>query len=186
MSALMEKILAHNQAFVAGGEYAQYETSKSPNKKLAVVSCMDTRLVELLPAAMGLKNGDIKLIKNAGPIVTHPCDSVMRSLLVAVYLLKVQEIAVVGHYDCGMKGLAPAAVIEKMLERGVKRKDIDLFKYCGFDPESWLKGFDDDKEAVQATVDMIRNHPLMPEDVPVYGLIIDPQTGRLDTVVVQG
>jgi len=182
MSALMEEILAHNRAFVAEGTYAKYDTTKIPNKKLAVVSCMDTRLVELLPAAMGLKNGDIKLIKNAGGILTHPFDSVMRSLLIAIYMLQVQEVAVIGHYECGVKGLDPEAMIEKMLARGVQRKDVDLLKYCGLDPQAWLKGFTDDKEAVKASVDMIRKHPLMPNDVPVYGFIIDPKTGRLDTV----
>ena len=180
MSALMEEILAHNRAFVADGGHTQYDALKYPNKKLAVVSCMDTRLVELLPAATGLKNGDIKLIKNAGGIVTHPFGSVMRSLLVAVYLLQVEEIAVIGHYDCGMLGLQADVMFEKMLARGIKREEIDRLKYCGFDPESWLKGFGDDKEAVQASVDMIRKHPLMPKDVPVHGFIIDPHTGRLD------
>jgi carbonic anhydrase len=184
MSALVEKILAHNRAFVAKEEYSQYDTSRYPGKKLAVISCMDTRLVELLPAAMGLKNGDVKLIKNAGGIVTDPFGSVMRSLLVGVHLLHVQEIAVVGHYDCGMKGLDPKQMIEKMLERGIKREEIDRLKYCGFDPESWLKGFDDDEEAVRATVAVIRNHPLMPKDVPVHAFIIDPKTGRLDTVFI--
>ncbi len=66
---------------------------------------MDTRMVELLPRALGLKNGDAKLIKNAGAVVTHPWGSVMRSLLVAVLELKVKEIMVVARYDCGMRGL---------------------------------------------------------------------------------
>ena len=183
MSTLIKEILAHNQAFVAKGAYKPYETANIPKKKLAVVSCMDTRLVELLPAAMGLKNGDIKLIKNAGGILTHPFNSVMRSLLIAVCMLQVQEIAVVGHYECGVNGLTPQAMFEKMLARGVKQEDIDLLKYCGLDPETWLQGFTDDKEAVEASVEMIRNHPLMPKDVPVYGFIIDPKTGRLDPVV---
>jgi len=183
MTALMKEILAHNQAFVAKGAHAQYECSGHPKKKLAVVSCMDTRLVELLPAAMGLKNGDIKLIKNAGGILTHPFDSVMRSLLIAVYMLQVQEVAVVGHYECGVNGLKPEAMFEKMLARGIKRDAIEQLKYCGLDPEGWLTGFTDDKKAVEASVDMIRKHPLLPKDVPVYGFIIDPKTGRLDTVV---
>ena len=180
MSTLIEKILKHNRAFVAGGAYKHYDTSKHPDKKLAIVSCMDTRLIELLPAAMGLKNGDVKLIKNAGAIISHPFGSAMRSLLIAVYQLLVKEIAVVGHYDCGMQGLESQKIIENMLERGVKRKEIDLLDYCGFNLESWLKGFDNAKEAVQASMTMILNHPLMPEDILVHGFLMDPNTGRLD------
>ena len=182
MSALMEEILAYNRAFVASGACVHYDCSKYPDKKLAVVSCMDTRLIELLPAAMGLKNGDFKLIKNAGAIISHPFGSGMRSLLVAVYRLKVEVIAVVGHHDCGMQGLESKQIIEAMLERGVKRQAIDLLNYCGFDLEYWLRGFDNANEAVQATMDMILHHPLMPADIPVYGFLIDPHNGHLDTV----
>ena len=182
MSALMEEILEHNRAFVARGDCAQYDTSKYPDKKLAVVSCMDTRLIELLPAAMGLRNGDVKLIKNAGATITHPFGSVMRSLLITVYLLGVEEVAVVGHYDCGMQGLESKELIEKMLERGVKRKEINLLNYCGFDLGSWLTGFENTGKAVQATVGMILNHPLMPGDIQVHGFLMDPHTGRLDRV----
>ena len=178
MSTLREKILEHNRVFVANGEYTRYASSKSPAKKLAVVACMDTRLVELLPAAMGLKNGDIKLIKNAGGSVSSAFDSAMRSLLVAVYLLGVEEIAVVGHYDCGAQGMKSEVVIEKMLARGVKREEIDKLDFL----ESWLTGFEDDAQSVQASMSMVLNHPLMPKDVKVYGFLIDPNTGRLDEV----
>ena len=62
----IDDILAFNKKFVEEKSYKRYETDKYPDKKLAIVSCMDTRLTELLPAALGLKNGDAKIIKNAG------------------------------------------------------------------------------------------------------------------------
>ena len=67
---------------------------------------MDARLVELLPQAMGLKNGDAKLIKNAGAWSPYQWGSVMRSLVVvAVYELRAEEICVVAHHDCGMRAI---------------------------------------------------------------------------------
>ena len=63
---IIEEIIKYNEQFVANKGYKKYLTSKYPDKKLAILSCMDTRLIELLPAALGLKNGDAKLIKNAG------------------------------------------------------------------------------------------------------------------------
>ena len=63
---IIEEIVKYNEEFVARRGYEQYVTSKYPDKKLAILSCMDTRLTELLPAALGLKNGDAKIIKNAG------------------------------------------------------------------------------------------------------------------------
>ena len=64
----LEEMLAYNTQFVEKKEYEQYATDKYPAKKLAVLTCMDTRLTTLLPAALGLKNGDAKIIKNAGKI----------------------------------------------------------------------------------------------------------------------
>ena len=99
----IKKILAYNKQFVEEKRYEQYSASKFPNKKLAIVTCMDTRLVELLPAALGLKNGDVKMIKNAGGVVTSPFGSVIRSLLVAIIELGVTDIMVIGHTDCGVQ-----------------------------------------------------------------------------------
>src|SRR3977135_3372051 len=101
MSKLPE-ILAFNQKFVATRAYEPYITDRYPDKKIVIVTCMDTRLTELLPKAMNLKNGDAKFIKIAGAIVAAPFGSVMRSILVAIYSLGAQEIYVVGHHDCGM------------------------------------------------------------------------------------
>ena len=63
---MIDEILAYNRQFVAEKGYERFITDKYPNKRIAIVTCMDTRLVELLPAALGLRNGDVKIIKNAG------------------------------------------------------------------------------------------------------------------------
>ena len=92
---MIDQIVQYNKEFVAGKSYEQYRTDKYPDKKLAVLSCMDTRLTELLPAALGLKNGDAKIIKNAGGLVISAFDSAMRSLIVAIYELGVKHVMVV-------------------------------------------------------------------------------------------
>src|SRR5215471_13640736 len=117
--SILSDIQEHNIRFVEGKEYERYRTDVFPDKKLVVLTCMDTRLIELLPRAMNIRNGDAKIIKNAGAIVSHPFGSVMRSLLVAVYDLGVGDVAVVGHHDCGMTGLSCDRLVAKMRERGV-------------------------------------------------------------------
>ena len=102
---MIEQIVEYNKKFVEKKGYEPYLTSKYPNKKLAVLTCMDTRLTELLPAALGLKNGDAKIIKNAGGVITHPYGSVVRSLLVAILELGVEQVMVIGHTDCGVQGM---------------------------------------------------------------------------------
>jgi len=98
---MIDQIIDYNKTFVEQKGYEKYITDKYPDKKLAVLSCMDTRLTELLPAALGVKNGDAKIIKNAGGLVISAFDSAMRSLIVAIYELGVQEIMVVAHSHCG-------------------------------------------------------------------------------------
>lgn len=179
---MIDEMLAYNKKFVAEKMYEQYTTSKYPNKKIAILTCMDTRLVELLPAALGLRNGDVKIIKNAGGVVTNPFGSVIRSLLVAIVELGVEEIMVVGHTDCGVRHIDSEKMIAHMKQRGVSQESIDLMKYCGIDFETWLAGFDTEEQSVQDTVDTIRNHPLMPHDIRIGGYVIDTHTGALTTI----
>ena len=176
---MIEEILKFNKDFVASGGYREYETSKYPDKKIAIVTCMDTRLVKLLPAALGLRNGDVKMIKNAGGTITNPFDSTMRSLLVAVYELGVEEIIGIGHTNCGVQGMNAEEMLHLMRERGISEEHITLMRHCGIDLDSWLHGFDNGEDAVHETVDLISNHPLMPGDVNVAGYMMDSLTGEL-------
>ena len=179
---MIDEILQYNKAFVENKGYEKYITSKYPNKKIAIVTCMDTRLTELLPAALGLKNGDAKIIKNAGGIISHPFGSVMRSLLIGIYELEVQEILVIGHTDCGAMGTDSKKMIEKMKYHGINQQSIDMITYYGIDFDSWLSGFKDLDISVKRTVELVRKHPLIPEEIKVYGLIIDSVTGELRKV----
>lgn len=179
---MIDEILKFNRDFVENKGYERFQTSKYPDKRIAIVTCMDTRLVELLPAALGIKNGDVKMIKNAGGTITNPFDSTMRSLLVAVYELGVNEIMVIGHTGCGVQGMDAEEMLHLMRERGIDEEHISLMRHCGIDLNSWLHGFTDTPEAINETVDLIRNHPLMAHDVRVAGYIMDSETGRLDKV----
>ncbi len=177
---MIEEILEFNRKFVDSEAYRRFETDKYPDKKIAILTCMDTRLVELLPAALGFRNGDVKIIKNAGATVTNPFDSTMRSLLVAVYELGVNEIMVIGHTGCGVQGMNSEEMLHLMKERGVSEEHITLMEHCGINLREWLHGFEDTEEAVRETVDAIARHPLMPpHGVNVRGFVMDSLTGEL-------
>ena len=165
---MIDQILKFNKSFVTSKAYEQYVTDKYPDKKLAVLSCMDTRLTELLPAALGLKNGDAKIIKNAGGLVISPFDSALRSLVVAIYELGVEEIMVVAHTGCGACHMSYDHFHHEMIARGVTDETLDTIRHCGI--------------AVRRTVATIKAHPLVPRDVTVRGFIIDSTTGALEEV----
>lgn len=137
---IIEEILKYNREFVEKKGYERFLTSKYPDKKLAILSCMDTRLTELLPAALGIKNGDAKLIKNAGGLVISPFDSAMRSILVAIYELHVEEIMVIAHSNCGACHMNGKAMKQAMMERGIRQDVIDTVAKCDIDLDHWLEG----------------------------------------------
>ncbi|GIN59780.1 beta-class carbonic anhydrase [Lederbergia ruris] len=180
---LLSEVLEYNRKFTEEKLYKNFSTTKFPDKKIVIFTCMDTRLIELLHKAMNMKNGDAKVVKNAGAIVTHPFGSIMRSLLIAVYELQADEVCVIGHHDCGMSALDSKQMIHDMKERGITQETLDIVTHSGIDLDQWLQGFDSVEESVTHSVDMIRNHPLMVKDVPIHGLVIDPETGKLDLVV---
>lgn len=184
---MIQEIKEFNRKFVEERGFERFITDKYPDKKIAIVTCMDTRLVELLPAALGLRNGDVKIIKNAGATITNPFDSTMRSLLIAVYELGVNEIMVIGHTGCGVQGMDASEMLHLMQERGVSREHITLMEHCGINLREWLHGFEDTDDAVRETVDLIARHPLMPPvGVNVGGFVMDSTTGELREIEVSG
>lgn len=180
--SVVKDMLAFNERFVTEKQYEQYVSDKFPDKKIVILTCMDTRLTSLLPHALGLKNGDAKVIKNAGAVLSHPFGSVMRSILVALYALGAEEVIVIGHYDCGMAAIDPNAIIGEMERRGIEPQTLQTLKASGMNLEKWLHGFDSVEANVVNSVSLIKNHPLLPPGTNVHGFVIDPGTGRLDTV----
>lgn len=179
----LDTILEFNKGFVKNKKYEPYVTSKNPNKKIVILSCMDTRLTNLLPKALNLKNGDAKIIKNAGAVITHPFGSITRSILIAIYEFNVEEVLVIGHHGCGMCNLDTSKTIQKVIDRGISKDVIDTLYHSGIDIDKWLKGFDSVEDSIRDSVDLIINHPLTPKNIIVHGLVMCPETGKLDLVV---
>jgi carbonic anhydrase len=178
-SGRLEEILKFNEVFVQNKGYVPFVTTKEPLKKLVILACMDTRLTELLPQAMNIKNGDAKIIKNAGATIMHPFGSIARSIIVAIYAFQAEDIFVVGHYGCGMCRLDSEKILMDMREHGIEESTFKLLQHSGINVEKWLKGFDSEEEAVKESVQLILNHPLVPKGIRVHGLMIHPETGAL-------
>lgn len=181
MQRLLDEIIGHNRSFVEQKNYEPYLTSKFPDKRFVILTCMDTRLVELLHASMNIKNGDVKMIKSAGGVVSTAFGGIMRSIIVAIYELGAEEVLVIGHHDCGMSTINPHLMKEKLLKRGIAESTLTILEHSGLNIEHWLRGFGDVTESIKSSVNLIRNHPLVPK-MPIHGLVIDPQTGKLDVV----
>ena len=89
---------------------------------------------------------------------------------------------IIGHTGCGVQGMDSSEMLDLMRKRGIDEEHISLMRHCGIDLDSWLHGFDDTEAAILETVDLVRNHHLIPKDINVRGYIMDSVTGGLRTI----
>jgi carbonic anhydrase len=156
-----------------------------PARKFAILTCMDARIHA--SKLFGLEEGDAHIIRNAGG---RASDDAIRSLVISYKLLGTKEFFVVHHTNCGMVTFnngVMAGLLANSLETAVH--DGTAWKDVGQGPGSaeaakidWLT-ITDENQAVIDDVKRIRNHPLVPKSIPIYGYIYDVRTGKLTEVV---
>jgi carbonic anhydrase len=138
--------------------------SPRPRRKVAVLSCMDTR-IDLFPM-LGLDRGDAHIIRNAGGLVT---DDVIRSLSASQRLLGTEEIVVVMHEGCGLKGASEDEFAQALAADGAL--------------PSWRLGaFDDIDETLRTSLRRLRTSAELPARDHIRGFVFDPETGELREV----
>ncbi|WP_301860991.1 carbonic anhydrase [uncultured Megasphaera sp.] len=180
MSLFTEQIIKANEAFMEKHLMSNpEEVSKYPNRNLAVLTCMDTRLLDFLEPAMGLRRGEAKIIKVAGNTACEDFDSVIGSLMVAVYELHVHDIVVMGHDDCGMLKTTSASLCEKMAAAGIAPEHIEAVR-----PKlkQWADRIGNIDESVRETVRHLRANPYLPDTLSIYGMVIHPHSGEIRVV----
>ena len=180
----LEEMLAANEAYQRSAPHdytgEDLKASKLPRKKLAIFTCMDTRLTELLEPALGISRGDAKIIKTVGNYLSGDLDSVVRSLMIAIYELGVEEIAVIGHYECGMAKTTAESLAAAMREHGIEEEAIAA---AYGELAEWADAFCDPVENVRHAVQKLRENPYIPKSVKVHGLMIHPRTAKVDLIV---
>ena len=140
--------------------------SGTARKGLAIITCMDSRISPL--ALVGMQPGDAKILRNAGARVT---DDVLRTLVLATYLLGVNRILVMPHTDCRMANESESQLHETIEKQfGVDTRSVEF------------RTVENQREALAYDVTRIRSYPLLQSGVVVGGAIYDVATGRLEPV----
>jgi carbonic anhydrase len=157
-------------ALVANDEYIKTfkysELTGTAQQGLAIVTCMDSRINPL--SVVGMKSGDAKILRNAGARVT---DDVLRTLVLATYLLGVQRILIMPHTNCRMAQVDDVDI----------HREIDS-KYGVDTSEIEFKTVPDQREALIEDVQKVRNYRLLNKDVVVGGAIYDVATGKITPI----
>lgn len=183
MSQVRDEVLAANAAY-ADDFGDKVNLPPPPSRRIAILTCMDARLDPAKYA--GLTEGDAHVIRNAGG---RASDDAIRSLIISYKLLGTREWFVIHHTGCGMETFTNE-VMRRLLASSLKTASIDSSGWhdSGEGPGStegnsidWLTISDNTKSVIE-DVARIRNHPLVPNDIPIYGYIYDVKTGKLEEI----
>ncbi len=182
----IDEVLAQNERFLQ--EKPLPVIGHAPRKQLAVVTCMDCRLVEMFEEALGIQRGDVVEMRTAGATISTieregAANDLVRSIAGSVYLLGVREVMVIGHTQCGLAHANPIALTSAMQALGVDPNELiqreGLSDVNGL--LAWLGAFEDVHLNVREVVNVLRNSPYLPK-MPIHGLVIDILTGKLEVV----
>ncbi len=181
-----DEILANNARFLQ--EQHLPVIGHTPRKHMAVVTCMDCRLVRSFEDALGLERGDVVELRTAGATISKMeregmGNDLIRSLAGAIYLLGVRKVLVIGHTECGLSHVNPTALTASMQALGVDPQKLIEKEGLG-DVNGlvdWVGAFNDVHLNVKEVVNVIRNSPYLPK-IPVHGFVIDIVTGKLELV----
>jgi len=159
--SVIDEVIAANEIYSRNHELRAL--TPRPARKLAVLTCMDTRLSI---RTLGLKTGDAHIIRNAGGVVTE--DS-LRSLVISHHLLGTEEIMVINHTDCGLMQSSEQDLRTRIQNRTGTAAVSPAFFYA----------FQNIEENVRHQLQKLKTHPWIPQDLSVRGFVYDVSTGLL-------
>ena len=174
---LLEAILRANHQALTGDHTAGLRPDDhAASLPLIALTCIDPRLNSLLPEVLGIPESQFIWLRNAGNIITGPMSSTMRSLALACAIKGGREIAIIGHSDCQACRTTMMQLLERLQTLGVKRQQLpeDLHAFFGLNAS--------ERQVVLRGVEFARQSPLIGPTLPIHGLWLDTDTGRLEWV----
>lgn len=175
---LFEAIVEANHRATGAHEVTALPRSEfAESLPVAALTCIDVRLNPLLPGALGLADEDFIWLRNAGNIIFDPMSSMMRTLALACVIKGGREIAIIGHTDCRVRQTSMVELTDRFRALGIERSRLpeNLNEFFGL--------FASERQNVIRGVDFVRQSPLIGPKMPVHGLLLDLQTGKLEWIV---
>src|ERR1039457_6707010 len=175
---LFEAIIDANHRAVAGDQSAGVHPAEFASElPVVVLTCIDVRLNPLLPEVLGVPKEQFIWLRNAGNIITGPLSSTMRSSALACVVKGGKEIAIIGHTDCQVGKTTTAELIDRFRALGVERHLLpaNVNEFFGM--------FSSERSNILKAVDNVRHSPLIGPTIPVHGLLVDIETGKVEWLV---
>jgi carbonic anhydrase len=175
---LFEAIIEANHRAAGGDREAGLHPADFADElPVIALTCVDPRLNAYFPNALGLPGEQFIWLRNAGNIITQPLSSTMRSLALACAVKGGREIAIIGHTDCQVCKTTTMQLLSRLNDLGVERHLLpdNLTEFFGM--------FGSERQNVIKAAGIVRQSPLIGPKIPVHGLLLDLDTGRLDWLV---
>ena len=175
---LIEAILSANHRAVDGDDKAGLRVAEFQDQlPIIALTCIDPRLNPVLPEVLGIPEEYFIWLRNAGNIITSPLSSTMRSLSLACAIKGGKEIVIIGHTDCQVGKVGTLELLERFQKLGIGRQLLpdNLNEFFGT--------FSSERQNVIKAAGLVRQSPLISPQVPVHGLMVDLETGKLESVV---
>lgn len=175
---LLEAVIDANHRALAGDPKAGLHPAEfEAELPLVALTCIDARLNSLLPQVLGVPSEQFVWLRNAGNTVTDPRSGSMRSLALACAVKGGKEIVIIGHTDCQVAKTTTTQLIDRLRALGVQRHLLpdNINEYFGI--------FSSERQNVIKAAEIVRSSPLIGPKIPVHGLLVDIQTGKVDWLV---
>ncbi len=175
---LLEAILEANHRAIDGDQKAGLRIAEYQDQlPIIALTCIDPRLNPVLPEVLGIPEEYFIWLRNAGNIITSPLSSTMRSLSLACAIKGGKEIVIIGHTDCQVGKVGTLELLERFQKLGISRQLLpdNLNEFFGT--------FSSERQNVIKATGLVRQSPLIGAQVPVHGLMVDLETGKLESVV---
>jgi len=175
---LFEAILEANHRAVAGDPNAGLHPAEFADElPVVALTCIDARLNKLFPAVLGVPEEQFIWLRNSGNIIFDPMSSMMRTVAMACAIKGGKEIAIIGHTDCLVCKTTTIQLLERFKALGVERHVLpdNLNEFFGL--------FSSERQNVIKACETARQSPLIGPKIPVHGLLVDIETGKLEWLV---
>ena len=175
---LFEAIIDANHRALAGDQQAGLRPAEFAGElPIVALSCIDVRLNPLLPEVLGIPKDQFIWLRNAGNIITGPLSSTLRSLALACAIKGGKEIAIIGHTDCLVGRTTTMVLIDRLRALGIERQMLPP------NVNEFFGTFSSERANVIKAVDIVRRSPIIGPAVPVHGMVVDIETGRVEWLV---
>jgi carbonic anhydrase len=175
---LFEAIIDANHRAVAGDQNAGLHPDDFADElPVVALTCIDARLNRLFPAVLGVPETQFIWLRNSGNIIFEPMSSMMRTVAMACAIKGGKEIAIIGHTDCLVCKTTTMQLLERFKQLGVERHALpdNINEFFGL--------FSSERQNVIKACETARQSPLIGPKIPVHGLVVDIETGKLDWLV---